>query len=101
MGLIPLLCLGSIAITGILIIMCSILNYYLIAQKHVNITQYADKVNNTDLIINSIYFTFTTLSSVGYGDILPITNTGKMAVALQQMLVLLVSIGLLKTQCDK
>ena len=43
---------------------------------------------NDDAFINSLYFSFTTLSTVGYGDISPKSRIAKMLVMLHQILVL-------------
>jgi hypothetical protein len=43
---------------------------------------------NDDAFINSLYFSFTTFSTVGYGDISPKSRTAKMLVMLHQILVL-------------
>jgi hypothetical protein len=47
--------------------------------------------------VDGIYFTTTTLSSVGYGDILPTTTIGKMVISAQQLIVLFLSWGMLST----
>lgn len=67
------------------------LNYVLISAKH---------TNATDTLPDSIYFTTTMLSTVGYGDIVPITRTGKIVVALQQMAIFLLAIGFFTISCD-
>lgn len=38
--------------------------------------------------IDPFYFSFTTMSSVGYGDFSPKTNTAKMIVMTQQLLLI-------------
>ena len=98
------LCCGVIVVVVILLIACMRINYLLITGEHVNMSPYMEgkgKIwrDNTTLVTNSLYFTTTTLSSVGYGDILPVTNTGKLAVAAQQMLVLMLSLGLVSISC--
>lgn len=38
--------------------------------------------------IDPFYFSFTTMSTIGYGDIVPLTKFAKMVVMSQQMIVL-------------
>lgn len=102
----------SIIVVVFLIICLSIaVNFYLLSNEHTNVSAYEQTVgsdgmrittprNTTDMTVDSIYFTTTTLSSVGYGDILPITNVGKLAVACQQFVVFMLSIGILTISCS-
>ena len=46
-------------------------------------------LNKDSSFLDCIYYSSTTMSSVGYGDIFPITNTSKIMVVIQQFLVLI------------
>lgn len=53
-----------------------------------------------DKLINGAYFTTTTISTVGYGDLLPDTNFAKGMVAVQQCILILVAFGILIFGCQ-
>lgn len=62
--------------------------------------------NNKDLpvhekIIDGIYFTTTTFSSVGYGDISPIHPASKLIVSLQQLFLLSITVDAFMTYAPK
>ena len=94
MGITITACKTTMGVFVIMIIVCVCINYYLIYSNQVN----SDKKN---LFIDSVYFTTTTLSSVGYGDLLPTTPIAKMLVALQQLIVLLGSWGMIALVCGR
>lgn len=51
--------------------------------------------------VDAIYFTFTTFSTVGYGDILPLTSAAKMLVGLEHLLVLYLTFGVVGQAVEK
>lgn len=63
---------------------------------HSILFQYSDWFNNKkdetvtrwDTFVDSVYFTFSTYSTVGYGDLLPANWKGKALITFEQMLVL-------------
>ena len=69
-------------------------NVWLIQNKHTNLS------HSDDPYVDALYFTSTTMSSVGYGDILPVTRTGKLCIAAQQAFTWLLSLGILTVACD-
>ena len=48
-----------------------------------------------DKVTNGTYFTTTCMSTIGYGDITPKTNTAKLVVSVTNMVALLISIGVI------
>lgn len=46
-----------------------------------------------DTLSDALYFTTTTFSSVGYGDITPTTTNAKLIVAIEQILLIFLSLG--------
>ena len=61
--------------------------YYKLSQDD-EIKHFNGIKRNDDAFINSLYFSFTTFSTVGYGDISPKSRTAKLFVMLHQILVL-------------
>jgi hypothetical protein len=53
---------------------------------------------NFNTLIDSIYFTFTTLTSVGYGDISPNTNFTKFVVSMEQLGMLFITFSVSQQQ---
>jgi hypothetical protein len=51
-------------------------------------------------ILDPFYFSFTTMSSVGYGDFVPKTNTAKMLVMIQQGIIIGEVISLLGLEAN-
>jgi len=45
--------------------------YYLVHISHVGCYKFPDDISNTPSILDFIYFSFITVSTVGYGDIVP------------------------------
>jgi hypothetical protein len=90
-------CVAVITVLIICMIACSIINYKLISQGSTNVTP---SDSYTDNVVNGIYLTTTTLSSVGYGDILPVTNSAKIIIAVEQMLVFLLGLGVFTISCS-
>ena len=54
--------------------------YYYISYPHIN-----KKIN----IVDSLYFSSTTFTAVGYGDILPVSNLAKIICITQQLILIL------------
>ena len=46
----------------------------------------------TERVIDGVYFTTTTFSSVGYGDISPIHPASKLLVAMEQLFLLFITV---------
>jgi hypothetical protein len=90
------LCQGVVVVLIIVITLCTLVNYRLIAYGHTNHIP----TNYKDDIITSAYFTTSTLSATGMGDILPATNEAKIAIAVQQGFVFLLAMGLLTVSCS-
>jgi hypothetical protein len=89
------LCKAVIVTVILIMMMLSFVNYQLIVDGHMNI----EPSTYRDNVTNSVYFTTTTMSSVGYGDILPKTITAKGIVALEQIMVLLLATGIFSISC--
>ena len=90
------ICESSIFNVIILIIISLTINFLLIVNNHTNIIY---KNNMYDTITDTIYFTTTTLSTIGYGDKYPITNLGKLIVSCQHIFVLLLALGIIAISC--
>lgn len=73
----------------IFIIFMIIVNYFIIENDGLNIT-------NENSFTDSIYFTVTTVTSTGYGDILPNKKWSKMLVTLQQFFAFFLVISLME-----
>lgn len=58
-------------------------------------------INNVDTVIDSIYFSVVTITTLGYGDMLPCTNWGKMVVSLEAITgVILLGFFLIRVSLD-
>jgi len=71
--------------------------YYMIGQK----TSSFNGVSHPMTFSDAIYFSMTTQSTAGYGDISPKTNTAKFVAMLQQSIILLEIIGIMVTSLGK
>jgi len=98
-------CRSVLAVVVLIILIAVAVNCVLVGYEHTNVSIYEDidgeetKKSKGSIFLDGLYFTTTTLSSVGYGDILPVTRTAKMAVACQQLFVFLLGIGLIEITC--
>jgi len=92
------LCSRVVGGIAMVVIFFVIVNHWIIENGHTNMGMYNEPKHK---LIDSIYFTTTTLSSVGYGDILPTTPTGKLLVAGEQMVVMMFALGMLSLSCFK
>lgn len=81
----------AIAVIIAVIMFMIVLNYILVSTGSTN----SSATTTKDKMIDSVYFTTTSLSSVGYGDILPTTNTAKVCVSLEHLIVLAFGFGIL------
>lgn len=73
-----------------IIILCALLYYFSNGM-----------INNVDTVIDSIYFSVVTITTLGYGDMLPCTNWGKMAVSLEAIIgVILLGFFLIRVSLD-
>jgi voltage-gated potassium channel Kch len=79
----------------VILLLFIIVDTILIQQGHTNI----DPKGDENSLVNGTYFATTTLSTVGYGDILPTTNLGKLCVGLQHMIVMALGFGILVSSC--
>jgi voltage-gated potassium channel Kch len=68
-------------------------NHYLLNNDHLEPSASYDKNSDYGILIESLYFSTTTLSTVGYGDILPKTEFGKLSVAMEHLFLLCVAFG--------
>jgi hypothetical protein len=66
-------------------------NYQLIRDGDTN----SKAVGRDDQLTDAAYFTSTTLSTCGYGDIMPVTPYGKKIVAAEQIFIIFLAFGLL------
>jgi len=55
------------------------------------------KGNKLDAFVDSVYFTSTTMTTVGYGDIIPQTNSSKIFVTFMQLTALFLGMRLFDT----
>lgn len=70
-----------------------IINTYLIDNGHIKTTDTYDSNDVNGTLVESVYFTTTTLSTIGYGDISPKTQFGKLAIALEHLFIICVAFG--------
>lgn len=95
----------EVAYTVILILFLFVLvNYYLVINNHTTISTKDENGKprpTSEVLIDSVYFTTTTFSTVGYGDILPTTMTAKLMLILQQLTIFGISIGVVTIACNK
>lgn len=88
-------CKSVLVVVVMLVMACFALNYYLVTTGHMS-----SSANGVDGVVDALYFSTTTMSTIGYGDILPVTNTAKLAVAFQQMFMIGLGWGLLAVSCS-
>ena len=75
------------------LIVLVVINIYLIDNDHIlTSNSYKPKEENATLV-ESVYFATTTMSTVGYGDILPKTQFGKIVIALEHLFLVCVAFG--------
>jgi hypothetical protein len=68
-----------------------LINYYLLNQdKQSNVSKHFNiESKSKSLLLDTLYFTMTTYSSVGYGDIYPISDIAKFAILIHQFIIVL------------
>ena len=71
----------------------SLANIYLIKNGHIATSSTYNPKSENSTNIESIYFATTTMSTVGYGDILPKTEFGKICIALEQLFLICIALG--------
>ncbi len=75
------------------IALCLMLNMYLIRTGGMG--EKLQAKSSEDQLVDGVYFTTTTLSTVGYGDIAPQTPFAKCVVAVEQLSIFAVGLGLI------
>lgn len=95
----------EVAYTVVLILfLFVIVNYYLVSNNHTTINtkdENGKPRSRNEILVDSVYFTTTTFSTVGYGDVLPVTMTSKLMVIIQQLVLFGLSLGLVTVACNK
>lgn len=76
-----------------LITIFTLINYWLIVNKHIKTTKAYIPNDYKSTLIESAYFSTTSLSTSGYGDSYPITQTGQIVVIIQHIAIILLFIG--------
>jgi hypothetical protein len=82
--------LFGIVITLIILV---IINIYLIDNGHIHTSNSYNPDDENATLVESLYFSITTLSTVGYGDILPKSQFGKIIVTLEHLFILSILFG--------
>lgn len=89
----------AVAVMIVVVVFLVIMNLILVSSGATNSSATTAK----DKVVDSVYFTTTTMSSVGYGDILPTTNLAKVCVSMEHLIVLAFGFGIIslskETQC--
>ena len=85
----------GIIIVGVLflILIFTLINYWLLVNNHIKATKAYIPNDWKSTLIESAYFSTTSLSTSGYGDSYPITQTGQILVIIQHIAIILLFIG--------
>lgn len=65
-------------------IACVVVNYYLL------VNQDLETRDGDASLLNAVYFTTSNLTTTGYGDIVPKTGLGKVAVSIQHVMLIFI-----------
>ncbi len=81
----------------IIIVLFIIVNTFIFYNVDKNGWYNTEKTTLSDAFVNSIYFTSTTMTTIGYGDITPRTNGAKGFVVFMQLMTLFLGMRLFDT----
>ena len=81
----------GIIVIGVLFLITifTLINYWLVINKHIKTTNVYIPNDFKSALIESAYFSTNSLSTSGYGDSYPITQTGQIVVIAQHIIIIL------------